>query len=304
MIFAVFLDPDSIREADEGGEWAHDHVIGVMRGLMSNCLFAETESYRVEQETGAAIKAISDPNLKKRLAAVFEKISMRSQFCVMVDDSAHDYDVPLGVVGVADRSNELLDCIITSVAADDEPGVEVVSLQRYHSSDFENRRHHNLTEGITIAPDQVDAGDLFPRLFGKLLHASKEFSIVDKQIGKGDATGKMNTNFYVGLEHWADFFRAAPHQVTVSIVTECANPNIKRAIKERLENLSDQNSVTFKLVEIANLPHERFLRIVGNSNNSDQNLLRASKFSFNIGRGIDLCDQAGRNNDICVTMSN
>lgn len=304
MIFAVFLDPDSIREADEGGEWAHDHLIGVMRGLMSNCLFAETESYRVEQETGAAIKAIADPNLKTRLAALFEKISIRGQFCVMINDAAHAYDAPLGGVAVADRANELLDCIITSVAADDGPGVEVVSLQRFHSSDFEGLRHRSLTEGTSIEPDQIDAKDLFPRLFGRLLHASKEFSIVDKQIGRGDAAGYLNSNFYVGLEHWAEFFRAAPHPVTVSIVTECANPNIKRAIEERLEELTDQHVVTFKLVEIANLPHERFLRIVGDSNNADQNLLRGSKFSFNIGRGIDLCDQAGRNNDICVTMSN
>lgn len=80
MIFCVFLDPESVRQAAAQGELGADHLIGVLRALLENCLLAETTDWQVGTELKDAVKAIEEPNLRMRAVALLEKFATRNRF--------------------------------------------------------------------------------------------------------------------------------------------------------------------------------------------------------------------------------
>lgn len=284
MIYCVFLEPESFKLAATGDEIHRDHLIGVLRCLLENCLLAETKSWRIGAELKAAVQSAEDNDTKTKLGALLETFSKRDRFVEAVDDEDFEWDAKISRIAASQKDNQLLDLIIAETGEEHSGSVETSTITRFNQSNFSQTRQRNFSKGVTLEPGDCNHKDLFKKCFGRMLMACKEFTLVDYKIGES-----FGQNYYENLPYWIDFLKSCNRPVTLRLITTKGSNSIIKSIQNRLDDLTAGSTVSTNIETWAEVPHERFFR--------------SAAFSLNIGRGIDLCMSNGMNRDISVRVS-
>lgn len=281
MIFCVFIDPDCLAEAEAEGPIAGGSLIALFQAALQNCFVAETKgSWRVGGDLRAAVEAISDQDLRKKLTELLVALATRNRFEEVIECDEGDLDTPVGDLAVADVENGDLDHLIlcSSRILDHH---KVSSLATYPVSGFSSARSEAM-EGRTIAPDSLTFEQIFAQRFARLIRLSHKIAIVDYKLGH-DFSG----NYFENLALWATSLKETGRPLEFLLVTECKSPGIERSIRDRLSEVFDDCSVNWILKSEGDLPHERFLITPG--------------FAVDIGRGVDLINpRTMKNRDLKI----
>ncbi len=283
MIFSAYLDPESITAVDDGGGVGNDHLLGVMRSLLESCFLAESYSWTIGKEALRVIQNLKDPDTRLKAGALLEMFSKRDRFVPLLDDAALPENASMTDLGLAQAENPELDLIITEGTPAGDAMPEFTPISQFNRSNFESRRQRLVSDGVTISPGRLSGTDLFERCFGRMLLGCDSFTIEDYMIGNG-----FGENYYRNLPQWCDFFSSCGRKIEVTIQTQETSQNTVNSMKTRLEELSGDTLVSFKIKTVENPRHERFFR--------------SPAFSLQIGRGIDLCDSSGMNRDIKINL--
>lgn len=284
MIFCVFLDPESIRQSAAKGDLGADHLIGVLRALLENCLLAETTDWQVSAELKDAVKAIQEPNLRKRAVSLLENMATRNRFASFLAPLEDDPEAIPTAVALANRDHPALDAILTESPEPHPPGrTEVIPIGRFNGSDFAANRSRS-SRGQTLPKGQMQAAEFFEAFFSKLTLVSlPKWEVCDYALG-GSGFGE---NYFHNLRWWIEFLAKSKEPIEFVVHTE---GNQQQRIQNRLDELCDDTPVSAEVKIHDSLPHERYLI--------------TSAFVLNIGRGIDLIDpHTERNRDIHISIS-
>jgi hypothetical protein len=284
MIFCVFLDPETIRRSAAQGDLGADHLIGVLRALLENCLLAETTDWQVGGELKDAVKAIEEPNLRMRAVALLEKFATRNRFADFLEPIESNADALPAAVALANRDHPSLDAILTESPEPHSPGrTEVIPIGRFNGSNFAANRSQS-TRGRTLPQGEMQATEFFEVFFSKLrLVSLPKWEVCDYAIGD---TG-FGENYFHNLRWWIEFLAQSEEPIEFVLHTQ---GHLRQNIQNRLDELCEGTSVRARVKIHESLPHERYLI--------------TSAFVFNIGRGIDLIDpHSQRNRDIHLSLS-
>jgi len=283
MIFCVFLDPESVRQAAAQGELGADHLIGVLRALLENCLLAETTDWQVGTELKDAVKAIEEPNLRMRAVALLEKFATRNRFADFLEPLESNADALPAAVALANRDHPSLDAILTESLEPHLTGrAEVIPIGRFNGSDFAANRSQN-SRGRTLPQGQMQAAEFFEAFFSKLTLVSlPKWEVCDYYLGQN-----FNDNYFHNLQWWIEFLAKSEEPIEFVVHTQ---GHLDQNIQNRLDELCDGTSVRARVKTHDSLPHERYLI--------------TSAFVLNIGRGIDLIDpHTQKNRDIHISIA-
>lgn len=284
MIFCAFLDPESIRHSAAQGDLGADHLVGVMRALLENCLLAETTDWQVGAQLKDAVKAIQEPNLRKRAASLLEDMAKRNRFADILEPPDENPEASPAAVALANRDHPALDVILTESPAPHPPGrAEVVPIGRFNGSDFAANRGR-AGRGVTLREGEMQAGAFFETFFIKLrLARLPKWEVCDYALG----TSGFGENYFHNLRWWVGFLAKSGDPVEFLVHTQ---GSLLQNIQNRLDDLCDGTSVQARVKIHESLPHERYL------------ITRA--FVINIGRGIDLMDpRTQQNRDIHLSIA-
>jgi hypothetical protein len=285
MIFCIFFDPACVKSAVDAGPLGLDHLLGIFRCMLENCLLAETiDTYRVGLELAEAVQAIPETaeNLgaRKRVVALLESLKLRRRFAPVLEDDPERYDAPLTQIAQANRNNPNLDAVITALRTDEQGLAEVVLFASFHQSHFAARRQKAAC-GTRIEPGKLSAKEFFALHLARLLLVCRQFHIVDSVIGK-----EFAGNFHEALPHWIEFFKTCNEMVELTIHTTGKQTS---SVKAYLKQLCIDTRISPDACRHEDLPHERYLT--------------CEAFSFLIGRGIDLFDRDGMCRDLDIKFS-
>jgi hypothetical protein len=260
-----------------------DHLLGVMRDLLENCLVPETTDWQLGAELKQVIHSISDDHNRKRLGAILETLAKRDRFLPILAETSGAQSI--ADAALANRDAPHLDLIITENGLPHPSGrSEVTSLARFNASDFAARRS-NAARGVVLEGGEYKAIEFFQKYFSRLLLVAESFDIWDYALGKYG----FGDNYPKNLEWWVGFLSGANHRVRLTIHTvDNKLPAVRRCLGEYCEDTTVDFEV--KGYEYEKLPHERYLV--------------TPQYTFDIGRGVDLIDLAtGRNRDIRIALS-
>lgn len=284
MIFCVFLDPESIRQSAAQGDLGADHLIGVLRALLENCLLAETTDWQVGGELKEVVKAIEEPNLRMRAIALLEKFATRNRFADFLEPLESNADALPAAVALANRDHPSLDAILTESPEPHPPGrTEVIPIGRFNGSDFAANRSHS-SRGRTLPNGEMQAAEFFEAFFSKLTLVSlPKWEVCDYALGESG----FGENYFHNLRWWIEFLARSDEPIEFVVHTQGRQ---NQRIQNRLDELSEGTFVRSRVKIHEFLPHERYL-ITG-------------AFVLNIGRGIDLIDpHTQRNRDIHISIA-
>ena len=284
MIFCAFLDPESIRQSACQGDLGADHLIGVLRALLENCLLAETTDWQVGTELRDAVKAIQEPNLRKLVGSLLEKFATRNRFADFLKPLEMPSSGSVSAVALSNRDHPALDVILTE-SSDPHPigRAEVVPIGRFNSSDFAAKRSQGC-RGRTLTKGAMEASPLFDAIFGKLkLARLPKWEVCDYALGEMG----FGENYFHNLRWWIEFLADADDPIDFVIHTQGRQ---QQSIQQRLDDLCEGTGVKASVKLHDSLPHERYLL--------------TGAFVFNIGRGIDLIDpHTEKNRDIHISIA-
>lgn len=283
MFFYVFIDPEIVRDANESGQDRLNLLARFLKDHLQDCLFAETDLWRVGSEIKEHIRRINFPHERKIITELMAEIGKKNSALVLEGDS---YDEALFDFAIRIAGEYQLDLILSPRA------YEVIHGQSWECSDlsllvqtrFEERSYW-LRPDIQIQPGTMTSAEFFPRYLGKIVRRSKRIFIIDYSIGQYFGGGHyFNVRKWI---KWLDLTVEKPKLCEVQIVTYDGNgahftANALRQLLDEIRHEVDlQLTLEIKEFGKESLPHQRFLGI-------------DSRW-IDIGRGIDLFDR----NDLC-----
>ena len=297
MVFYVYLQPEVVGEAQAGGTFAMQSLIGILRGFLQNCCIAEFDDYR--DSLKAAVNALPEDFNRTELKSVLAKLAKLHRFAYCLQETDYLAGKAEAELAVEQSDSCLLDLLLLEEAMKDcTPAgtAEVCMLANYQNSEFERRRSQIAGDGITHGPDEMAEADLLNGVFLKMLrHASGEIEICDCILGE-----KFGDNFEYTIKvflSWLGSALSAPGECSLTV--HCGTPGkatpdyIKTQLAAfRAGPIADMKIAIQYYVEEdgkSRMPHERFIL-------TDQ-------FAVHLERGMDFLDKSsGKNRDAFVTM--
>lgn len=300
MIFYVYMSPNIVVDAQEGGLYALDSLIGILQGFLQNCFIAEFEDEHLKTAIYNSVSQLPSSNAKKKIMLLFGEIKKRNHFisCLIPDYCGVDDDLNCAI---KQAEKVLLDMILIAKKENDQSvklNVEVTTLDYYNQSKFALERSNLAQKGITLKPDALSESEFLDKIFKKALMYASRIEICDRIFGV-----KFADNFehsFVTMFRWLEKNVADPVHLE-KIIIHCEKPtgyrddNMKvkispiksgRFSKIVIEIRFYQKNVDSKS-EGDPLPHDRYLI-------TDQ-------VAFDIGRGMDFLNKRTRGNrDISI----
>jgi len=272
MFHYIFIDPNIIGEAAQSGSMGLGRLIEFLIAMKRDCLFAETDSYRVESEIGDQVRAIESQQDRKEIKELLTSFAQSGPILLMEGDDGETNLVDF-VLENADRDQ--IDLILTPGESDNPEGLswEKSNLSELHRTRISQTRA-NLGNGKNFTDGEVDYTTLYSYCFYKLVRHAEVVCIYDYALGK-----YWNNSQPVNLEWIVRFLRdSAPCLKTMIIYTD---KNEYGAPEKKIADLQEEVDFTIELkTDIAKLPHNRYLG--------------ADRRYLDIDLGLDLCDQNGR----------
>jgi len=296
MIFYVYMSPEVIQDANNGGPFAMDSLIGILRGFIQNCCILEFEDNRLQKAVFNNVNQLPPSDAKKGIMTLLGVLKKQNRF---IGNLVPNYNVEsINISDVDDQAeSKLLDFLLagknemSSVSAK----VEAASLGNYNQSRFESKRSNLASNGRVLQDGELEQSEFLEEVLKKAFIHSKRIEICDGIFGK-----KFNDNFeytFSILFKWLGKVLIEPDSFE-KIVIHCEKPegSTDEYIKTQLSHLKSKEQSNIK-IEIRfyhreekkshALPHDRFII-------TDQ-------ITLDIGRGMDFFNKhTKRNRDISI----
>lgn len=283
MFFNLFLDPAVVEDADSRGEDGLGRLIDFLRAHIRDCLFTETDSWRVGEEIRLAIENISLPDERKDIEILITTWASRAPIVLINGD---DRESSLIDLAKDQAENYDIDLVLSpSFKTIMNGGIwEGSSLSQLHNSQFA-KRCEEYSPDIQINEGSISATEIWTRHYAKLIRFAEKISIVDYSLGQ-----------HCGLSQ-----RVCLRKWFLWINTCVENPETLRIVvytysdrKEQLDEVLNQLRSTIRLqITIyyypsysESLPHERYFA-------SDSRWI-------DFGRGIDMFDAQEMCRDVAL----
>jgi len=301
MVFYVYMSPDVISDANSGGRYAMQTLIGILHGFMQNCFIAEFEDNRMQKKVFGHVNEMPFSDAKKKIMTLLGELKKRRHFiCSLIPDYAIEN---INISSVNDQADDaLLDFLL--VGENEIPQirwkVEAGSLSSYSQSSFASKRSSLAGNGRILQDGELDQDTFLDEVFKKAFIYTTRIEICDRIFGS-----KFNDNFeytFSKLFTWLKNNLIEPNRFE-RIIIHCEKPNgyTDEHMKERLALLKSEKWSNMKIEirfyhreesgkPIPALPHDRFII-------TDQ-------MAFNIGRGMDFLNRhTKKNRDISINYS-
>lgn len=295
------MSPDIVKEANEGGLYAIDLLIGIIHGILLNCFVAEFEDDRVQREIHSHINQLQAGEARKKIKVLLNEIKKQNHFiCCLIPDYLGVENDLTRVIKQAEKS--LLDILILTKEDASKPltmKAEITTLEKYNQSKFAQSRLI-LAQGKTLVSNELSQYELLDAIFKKALMYASRIEICDRIFGR-----KFGDNFrysFLEMFKWLEKNVVDPVRLE-KIIIHCEKPrgygddhmieSLKLVKCKRLSKIQIEIRFYSKDSDLEGecLPHERFLM-------TDQ-------IAFNIGRGMDfLSKRTKRNRDISIYYAN
>jgi len=300
MIFYVYMSPAVIEDAQEGGPYALDSLIGILQGFLQNCFIAEFEDERLKKAIYNNVSQLPANDAKKKIMSLFGELKKRNHFisCLIPDYCGVDDDLSCVI---KQTESVLLDMLLIAKNENGQPvklKAEIATLGYYNQSKFASERSNLAKNGTTLRPDELSEAELLDKIFKKALIYSSRIEICDRIFGL-----KFGDNFehsFMTMFRWLEKNVVDPVRLE-KIIIHCEKPqgygddNMKvklspikngRFSKIAIEVRFYQKNKDSK-EEGDPLPHDRYLM--------------TNQVAFDIGRGMDFLSKRTRGNrDISI----
>jgi hypothetical protein len=283
MVYSVFLDPECVEEACEGGRTT---LVSMLRGFLQNCLIAETKgSWRVGPELRDAVSKVPDQEIRLQLGVLLEILAKRNRFKEAICCDPEDYESPIAELAAQDLDNPDIDHFVFR-SGHNTQNPKTSNANSYDLSGFCARRSESV-QATTVAGESIRFEKIFDRFFRRLVRLSDEVTIIDYMCGR-----KFGENYYKNIPLWAEELEKLDRSFIFRLVTEIIAPRDEQSLRHRLDEVFDGTLVCWKLhcFDRGTLPHERFFI--------------TDSFTIDIGRGIDLVNPNTQlNRDLKIGLS-
>lgn len=305
MIFYVYMSPDVIRDAEQGGPLAMQLLIGILLGFLQNCCITEFEDKRTQKFLWRNVDQLPPSDERKRIKLLLNALKKQGRFiCCLIPDYGIEN---INIAKVNDQVEKaLLDFLFIgkNEVSQISCKVEASSLDNYNQSNFASERSSLACVGKTLKSNELDQYEFLDRIFKKALLFTTRIEICDYIFGR-----KFGDNFeytFSTLFKWLE--ENAVESVSLEkIVIHCEEPSsseddnryrYKEHMKTQLARVKKGKFSTLKIeIRFYNreesgkkrqaLPHDRYII-------TDQ-------ISLYIGRGMDFLNpRTKRNRDISI----
>lgn len=296
MIFYVYMSPEVILDANKGGPFAMDALIGILLGFSQNCCIFEFEDDRMQRAVYGNVKQLPRNEAKKKIMVLLGELKKQNRFiCNLVPNYVVEN---INISDVDDQAeNAFLDFLLAgkSEIADLSGKVEAAALDNYNQSGFESKRSNLASNGRVLQDGELDQSEFLEEVFKKVFIHTKRIEICDRIFGK-----KFNDNFeytFSTLFKWLGNILNEPGHFE-KIVIHCEKPDgyTDEHIKTQLSDLKSEEQSNIKIeivfyhreeLGMNALPHDRFII-------TDQ-------IALDIGRGMDFLNKhTKRNRNISI----
>lgn len=284
MMFYVYMQPEVITVAQNGGPYAVQALISFLRGAVQNCCLVEF----LDDRTRAAIRDYMDafPAAfdRKLLKSLLSSLQKRNRFLYVLepDYTSIRSDLEVVLAAVADLQTDLVLC--ESQAEITNPGTEVCELATYQNTNFAHQRFQLAGEGKTLAEGELGQQDYLDEYWSKVFRFASRIEICDHILGR-----QFGSNFEYSLRalfHWLEGILDNPGGCSLIMHVGVPDKASLEYIRTQLTAYK-QGALLAMRIEIHTydlddgrpcLPHERFIL-------TDQ-------IAVEIGRGMDFLDSA------------
>jgi len=291
MVFYVYMQPEVIGDAANGGRYGMQYLIALLRGLLQNCCLLEFCDGRSLDEMKEQVESLPgdfDRVAVKKILGRMAKLN-RFVYCLDPDDSGKESDLDC-VFEQASRS--LLDLLLVAEverSRDAPEGVEISSLSDYQYTPFEEERSLRSSDGRTTPEGGMGETDFLACNFLRALRHARKIEVCDRLAG---------TKFAENYEHtirqlmgWLAKALADPSGCSIVFHFGEADGKKPAYIKGEISGYRAAGALATTPTEIryyhTDMPHQRFIL-------TDQ-------FAIEIDRGLDFLDRAThRNRDVSV----
>ncbi len=301
MVFYVYMSPDVILDAKNGGPYAIQNLIGILLGFCQNCCLFEFKDNRWEKAVYSNADQLPPSNARKKIMVLLGELKKQGRFIRHLIPNHVIQSINIADV-YAQAEKVLLDFLLAgeNEIAHVSGRVETGALDNYNESGFESKRSNLASNGRLFQDSELDQTDFLKEVFKKVFMHTKRIEICDAIFGK-----YFGDNFEYSF---STLFKYVEKEVVNAgqiekVVIHCRKPEIctddhmkillSRIKRGRLSNLKIEVRF-YKSKEpderLPALPHERFIM-------TDQ-------VALNIGRGMDFLDKkTKRNRDILIKLA-
>ncbi|MFC1452075.1 hypothetical protein ACFLSJ_01870 [Verrucomicrobiota bacterium] len=294
MVFYVYMQPEVVTEAKEGGPYAVQALIAILRGFLQNCCIAEFDDYRDSLKT--AVNALPEDFNRTELKTVLSKLARLHRFiyCLEADYMSGQ---PWTDQALQQSRACLIDLLLLEAAAQDrrpDGDAEVCGLATYQNTEFERNRFEVASDGKTFSPGEYGETDFLDIVFLKILrNARGDIVVYDCILGE-----KFGDNF----EHtMKEFFRwierILPDPNECSLAIHCGTP--KKATPAHIKG----QLASWRTGRVANMRVQihYYKAVDGKSLMPHQRFILTDQFAVEVDRGFDFLDRkTHRNRDVSL----
>jgi hypothetical protein len=300
MIFYVYMSPDVVEDANEGGPQALDALIGVLQGFLQNCFIAEFEDDRLMRSVYSNVNQLPASYAKKMIMALFGQLKKRNHFICCLSPDYFGADDDLSCV-IKQAEDVLLDLLLIAKKENFQPLImkaEIAMLDNYNQSNFASSRLILAKNGITLKPDQLGQSEFLDKIFKKALMYASRIEICDRIFGL-----KFGDNFehsFLTMFRWLERNVVDPVRLK-KIIIHCEKPPGYGDDNMKVK-LSPIKSGRFSkiVIEIRFYYKDRDSKLEGDPLPHDRYLM-TDQVAFDIGRGMDFLSKRTRGNrDISI----
>ena len=283
MVFYVYFDPAVITAVEQGGEFALQCLIGVLRGFEANCLLAEYDDYFVQEALKERLNNLQDDNARKDLKSLFATLGKRNRFAYCLESCGASIELRVADAFLQGKRAELDLVLAANTTPHPNPDcIPACTLLTYNTTSFEQERAAVANGGRTFAAGVRQELDFLDWTLRKALKYSTTIHLYDRLFGQ-----KFSGNFEYSaktLLSWLEPFVDDPGQIKLHI--HCGKPvgNTDHFIQTQLASFRRGRLATMPITiqfygatpgtEV--LPHQRYLV--------------THQVAIDLGRGLDFLD--------------
>ncbi|TSA48171.1 MAG: hypothetical protein D4R56_00890 [Deltaproteobacteria bacterium] len=298
MIFYVYMSPDVVEDANEGGPYALDSLIGILQGFLQNCFIAEFEDDRFQRAFYSNVSQLPASNARKKILTLFGQLKNRHHFISCLAPNYFGVDDDLSCA-IKQAEDVLLDLLLIATKENFQPvtlKTEVAMLDNYNQSNFASSRSILAQKGKTLKPNQLGQSELLDKIFKKALMYASRIEICDRIFGR-----KFGDNFeysFVTMFRWLEKNVADPVRLE-KIIIHCEKPPGYGDDNMKVK-LSPIKSGRFSKIIIEIRFYNKDSQFEGDPLPHDRYLM-TDQVAFDIGRGMDFLSKRTRGNrDISI----
>lgn len=264
MIFHYYIDPEIFRGTD-GSDVSYINVLNFSRMISDNVLIETLQDDHLRGEFGESIKAISNPDIKKKVSQIFKRLAKRNRLIPTIEPDYTGTKSDLRCV-IEQCQQSSLDAIITDQALGDLgfpiPEDRIFTSLEYHISHLEDNRARLVSEGRMCHSGDLNVEDFLKHNFALLLKYASSIEICDKLLGEKYGTRNWKDSIQ-RLLAYIECINESPSDCSVTFHTSCpggqGKHELKRWMCEGLNKLEPRLRLYGHPEANVNFHHDRFI---------------------------------------------